>query len=56
MTERELLWDAQTGGITERKVLWDARMAQEPPKSEKNRELPSGLKPKSENMENYRAD
>ena len=31
-------------------------MAQEPPKSEKHRELPSGLMPKSENIENYRAE
>ena len=56
ITERELLWDAQTLGITKRKLLWDAKMAQEPPKSEKHRELPSGLMPKSENIENYQAD
>ena len=56
ITERELLWDTQTYRITERKLLWDAKMAQEPPKSEKNRELPSELKPKSENIENYQAD
>ena len=56
ITERQLLWDAQTLGITEQKLLWDAKMAQEPPKSEKNRELPNGLKPKSENIENYQAD
>ena len=42
ITERELLWDAQTLGITEQKLLWDAKMAQEPPKSE--------------SIENYRAD
>ena len=31
-------------------------MAQEPPKSEYNRELLSGLRPKSENIENYQAE